>query len=132
MSPQDYHQHENFYTYEEIKDFTNDFRDLTILNITKFIETKTRNSYTVVSIEFIKDVNRWFIEHEMLIVKFAILTNNFWEEQGGDNNKVVTKEVIEKLAKMNNEIWEELKDYNKNLISKHEELLNTFKLKDGK
>jgi len=100
--------------------------------MTAFIETKTKKSYTVVPIEFIKDVNRLFIEHEMLIVKFSRLTNDFWDEQGGDNNKAVTKQVIEKLAKMNNDIWGELKDYNKNLASKYEELLDKFKLKEGK
>ena len=122
----------NFYTYEELKDFTSNFTDRNIVNITAFIETKTKNEYTVVPVKFIKDVNRLFIEYDMLIVKFSRLTNDFWEEQGGDNNKVVTKEVIHKFAKMNNNIWEEIKDYNKKLIDEHNELLTKYQLVGGK
>ena len=93
----------NFYTFEEIRDFTNNFTDLNLINITKFIELKTMGKYTVVPSEFVKDVNKQFLDNKMLIFKFAGLTNDLWEELKADNEKV---------------------------IKKHEETLNKFDAKD--
>lgn len=82
---------ENFYTLQELKDFTNNFTDLNIINLTKFIEVKTSNKYTIVASEFIKDINKQFLNHTTLIFKFVGLTNDIWEELKLDNEKVIKK-----------------------------------------
>ena len=96
---------ENFYTYEELKKFTNNFTDLNLVNLTKFIEVKTNNQCAIVSGEFIKDMNWQFLNNKTLIFDFVRLTNEKWDE-------LVTK--------------------NEKLIEKHKETLNKFNIKNGK
>ena len=96
---------ENFYTYEELKSFTNNFTDLNLINLTKFIEVKTNNQHTIVSGEFIKDVNWQFLNNRTFIFDFVRLTN---------------------------EKWDELVKKNEKLIDKHKETLSQFNIKDGK
>ena len=96
---------ENFYTFEELKDFTNNFTDRNLVNLTKFIEVKTNNQHTIVSGEFIKDMNWQFLNNRMFIFDFVRLTNEKWDE-------LVTK--------------------NEKLIEKHKATLSKFNIKDGK
>jgi hypothetical protein len=98
-------QQENFYTFEELKDFTNNFTDLNLINLTKFIELKTNNQHTIVTGEFIKDMNRQFLNNKISIFDFVRLTN---------------------------EKWDELVKKNEKLIDKHKEILAKFDIKDGK
>jgi hypothetical protein len=98
-------QHENFYTYKEIKDFTNNFKDSNLVNLTKFVEVKTNNQHTIVTGEFVKDMNRQFLNNKMAIFDFVRLTN---------------------------EKWDELVKKNEKLIEKHKETLSKFDIKDGK
>jgi hypothetical protein len=95
----------NFYTYKELKDFTNNFTDLNITNLTKFVEVKTSNQHTIVTGEFIKDMNRQFLNNRIFIFDFVRLTNEKWDE-------LVTK--------------------NEKLVEKHKETLSKFDIKDGK
>ncbi len=59
---------DNFYIFRELKALTNNFTDLNLINLTKFIEAKTDNQYTVVSGEFIKDANWQFLNHRLFIL----------------------------------------------------------------
>jgi hypothetical protein len=86
-------QQENFYTYKEIKDFTNNFKDSNLENLTKFIEVKTSNKYTIVSGEFIKDMNHQFLNNKISIFDFVRLTNEKWEELVTKNEKLIEKHV---------------------------------------
>ena len=86
-------QQENFYTYKEIKDFTNNFKDSNLVNLTKFVEVKTSNKYTIVSGEFIKDINRQFLNNKIAIFDFVRLTNEKWEELVTKNEKLIEKHV---------------------------------------
>lgn len=95
----------NFYTFQELKDFTNNFTDLNIINLTKFVEVKTNNQHTIVTGEFIKDMNRQFLDNKISIFDFVRLTN---------------------------EKWEELIIKNEKLVEKHKETLNKFDIKNGK
>jgi len=92
-------QQENFYTYKEIKDFTNNFKDSNLVNLTKFIEVKTSNKYTIVSGEFIKDMNRQFLNNKTAIFDFVRLTNEKWDELVTKNEKLIEKhkEVLSKF-----------------------------------
>ena len=82
---------ENFYTLEELKDFTNNFTDLNILNLTKFVEVKTNRQHTIVSGEFIKDMNKQFLNNKTAIFDFVRLTNEKWEELVTKNEKLIEK-----------------------------------------
>ena len=95
----------NFYKFKELKDFTNNFTDLNIEKLTKFVEAKTNNQHTIVTGEFIKDVNRQFLNNKIFIFDFVRLTN---------------------------EKWDELVIKNEKLIEKHKETLSKFDIKDGK
>jgi hypothetical protein len=95
---------ENFYTSQELKDFTNNFTDLNITNLTKFVEVKTNNQHTIVTGEFIKDMNWQFLNNRMFIFDFVRLTNEKWDE-------LVTK--------------------NEKLVVKHKEVLSKFDIKEG-
>jgi|APGre2960657444_1045066.scaffolds.fasta_scaffold329869_1 hypothetical protein len=86
-------QQENFYTFDELKAFTNNFTDLNILNLTKFVEVKTNNQHTIVSGEFIKDMNRQFLNNKIAIFDFVRLTNEKWEELVTKNEKLIEKHV---------------------------------------
>ena len=86
-------QQENFYTFDELKAFTNNFTDLNILNLTKFVEVKTNNQHTIVSGEFIKDMNRQFLNNKIAIFDFVRLTNEKWEELITKNKKLIEKHV---------------------------------------
>lgn len=97
-------QQNNFYTFQELKDFTNNFTYLNIVNLTKFIEVKTNNQHTIVTDEFIKDMNRQFLNNKIFIFDFVRLTNEKWDE-------LVTK--------------------NEKLIEKHKETLSKFDIIDG-
>jgi hypothetical protein len=96
---------DNFYTYEELKAFTNNFTDRNLINLTKFVEVKTNNQHTIVSGEFIKDMNWQFLNNRTFIFDFVRLTNEKW-------NELVTK--------------------NEKLIAKHKEILSRYDIKDGK
>ena len=96
---------ENFYTYEALKSFTNNFTDLNLINLTKFVEVKTNNQNTIVSGEFVKDMNHQFLNNKLAIFDFVRLTNEKWGE-------LVTK--------------------NEKLIEKHKETLSKFDIKEGK
>jgi len=82
---------DNFYTSEELKDFTNNFTDLNLINLTKFVEVKTRNEHTIVSSEFIKDINQQFLNNKIFIFDFVRLTNEKWDELVTKNEKIVEK-----------------------------------------
>lgn len=99
------YKQENFYTFEELKNFTNNFVDLNLVNLTKFVEVKTNNRNTIVSGEFIKDMNRQFLNNRIFIFDFVRLTNEKWDE-------LVTK--------------------SERLVEKHKETLSKFDIKDGK
>ena len=92
-------QQENFYTFDELKAFTNNFTDLNILNLTKFVEVKTNNQHTIVSGEFIKDMNRQFLNNKIAIFDFVRLTNEKWDELVTKNEKLIEKhkEVLSKF-----------------------------------
>ena len=96
---------QNFYTLEELKDFTNNFTDLNLINLTKFVELKTNNQHTIVSGKFIKDMNWQFLNNKMFIFDFVRLTN---------------------------EKWDELVKKNEKLIEKHRDTLNKFDIVNGK
>jgi hypothetical protein len=82
---------ENFYTFEELKSFTNNFTDLNLLNLTKFVEVKTSSKYTIVTGEFIKDMNWQFLNNRTFIFDFVRLTNDKWDELVKKNEKLVAK-----------------------------------------
>jgi len=82
---------DNFYTFEELKDFTNNFTDLNLINLTKFVEVKTNNKHTIVTGDFIKDVNRQFLNNKMAIFDFVRLNNEKWDELVVQNEKLLQK-----------------------------------------
>jgi hypothetical protein len=96
-------QQENFYTLQELKEFTNNFTDLTLTNITKFVEIKTANQYTIVTGEFIKDMNWQFLNNRTFIFDFVRLTNEKWDELVKKNEKLIEKhkEVLKKFDIVN-------------------------------
>ena len=84
-------QQENFYTLKELKVFTNNFTDLNLITLTKFVEVKTNNQHTIVSGEFIKDMNWQFLNNKTFIFDFVRLTNEKWDELVKKNEKLINK-----------------------------------------
>lgn len=82
---------ENSCTFEELKAFTNNFTDLSILNLTKFVEVKTNSQHTIVSGEFIKDMNKQFLNNKMAIFDFVRLTHEKWDELVKKNEKLIER-----------------------------------------
>lgn len=85
---------ENFYTLKELKAFTNNFTDLNLTNLTKFVEVKTNNQHTIVSGEFIKDINLQFLNNKIAIFDFVRLTNERWDELVTKNEKLIEKHRV--------------------------------------
>ena len=84
--PQEYpaHDHrvgESFYTYEELKAFTNNFTDLTLVNISKFIEVKSNNQYLVVQKNLIKDAEKRLLHNIICILKMGNISEETWEKE---------------------------------------------------
>jgi hypothetical protein len=94
---------QNFYTFEEFKDFTNNFTNLNLINLTKFVEFKTNNQRTIVSGEFIKDMNWQFLNNKTFIFDFVRLTNEKWDELVKKNEKLIDKhkEILAKFDIVN-------------------------------
>jgi hypothetical protein len=82
---------ENFYTFDELKAFTNNFTDLNLINLTKFVEFETNNQHTIVKGEFVKDMNRQFLNNKISIFDFVRLTNEKWEELVTKNEKLIER-----------------------------------------
>ena len=80
---------ENFYTYEEFKNFTNNFTDLNIINISKFIEVKTYNEYAVVKKKMVYDLNKQLFDNNIAVFDISKFLNEIWAKVTEKNHLVI-------------------------------------------
>ena len=73
----------NFYTFEELKNFTNNFTNLTITNITKFIEIKTSKEYVI--------VKKQLFDNTIVVFEIQKLLNDIWFKVTEKNNTITNK-----------------------------------------
>jgi|AntAceMinimDraft_12_1070368.scaffolds.fasta_scaffold55337_1 hypothetical protein len=81
----------NFYTFEELKDFTNNFTDLTIINVTKFIETKTNKKHTVIERQLVCDLNKQLFDNTIAVFEIQKFLNEIWSKVTVKNNITIDR-----------------------------------------
>ena len=129
MPPQEYHHHENFYEFDELKNFTNNLTDRTILNITKFIETKTKNEYTVAKRKMIVNLNQHLFENILAIFAIQSFLNEICEKHDENPN---TKDLCNSIYKFLGDTWQDVSNKNRSIADKWVKDLKNFKLVKGK
>lgn len=119
------HVSENFYTFQELKDFTNNFTDRSITNVTEFIEIKTIKKYTVIEKQLLCDLNNIIFDYEIAAFDIAKFLNELWDINK-DNNDVQTINLIKAISRFLNGSWTELRKKNWLVKHKWKEQLKTF------
>lgn len=86
----------NLYTFEELKDFTNNFTDRNIINLTKFVEVKTNKKYVIVERQLVCDLNKQLFENNIAVFDISKFLNEIWAKVTEKNHLVVGrwKEVL--------------------------------------
>lgn len=113
----------NFYTYEELKDFTNNFTDRNITNITKFIETKTKHEYTVVKRKMIVDLHKQLIDNNFVAVDIQRFLNEIWENYTKDKTK---KDISSKVENFLTFEWAKVVERNHLITYRWKDELKDF------
>lgn len=120
---------DNFYTFQEIKDFTNNFTDLTILNISKFIETKTNNEYAVVKTKMIVDLNEQLFKNNIAVFDIQNFLSEIWENYAKDKTK---KDISSKVENFLNLEWAKVVERNHITVGRWKDELKNFDFQGGK
>ena len=81
----------NFYTYEELQNFTNNFTNCSITNIAKFIETKTSKKYRVVENELMTDLTQQLEDNNQVVLDIKLFTMDIWEKVNLQNRNTINK-----------------------------------------
>ena len=71
-------QQDNFYTYEEIRDFTNNFTDRSIINFSAFVESKTNKEYSIVKKKMLYDLNKRLFDNNMAGIDIQTFLNSIY------------------------------------------------------
>ncbi len=116
-------QHENFYTFEELKDFTNNFTDRSIINLSAFVETKTRKEYTIVPRKLLYDLNKRLFENNLAVFEIQSFLNEIWEKYKYDQRtKVLTIDIMRFLS----DTWAKVTEKNHLVIDRWKDVLKDF------
>jgi len=91
---------ENFYTYEELRDFTNNFSDRSIINASAFIENKTKGEYSIVRKKMLYELKNALFQNNIVTFNIQRFLNEIWEKYNdNENTKDIAKEVGNFLTK---------------------------------
>ena len=82
---------DNFCTFEELKGFTNDFTDLTITNMTKFVKVQTKSKHTIVERQMVCDLNKQLFENNIAVFDIQKFLNEIWTKITEKNQVVVDR-----------------------------------------
>jgi hypothetical protein len=119
----EYHVSENFYTYEELKDFTNNFTDRTIINVSAFIKTKTNKEYSVVKRKMLYDLNKQLFENNIAVFDIQKFLNEQWAKtKDNEHTKQLGKDINKFLIKN----WAKVTEKNHLIIDRWKEQLKEF------
>jgi hypothetical protein len=113
----------NFYTFEELKDFTNNFTDLNIINISKFIEVKTDKEYTVVKRKMVCDLNKQLFENNIAAFDIQKFLNEQWAKT---KEYELTKEISKNINNLIIETWAKVTEKNHLIIGRWKDELKQF------
>jgi hypothetical protein len=114
---------DNSYTFQELKDFTNDFTDLTILNISNFIEVQTKSKYAVVERKMIVDLTKQFFNNNMAMFKIQSFLYEVWNKNKEDPNTQVLAKDVENFLTIE---WSEVTSRNHIIVSRWKKQLEEF------
>ncbi len=114
---------ENFYTFEELKDFTNNFTDRTIINVSAFIETKTNREYSVVKRKMLYDLNKRLFENNIAAFDIQKFLNEQWAKT---KEYELTKEISKNINNFLVETWAKVTEKNHLIIDRWKEQLKEF------
>jgi len=120
---------DNFYTFQELKDFTNNFTDLTILNISKFIETKTNKEYAIVKRKMIVDLHEQFFKNNFVAFDIQRFLSEIWEDYAKDKTK---KDISSKVENFLTFEWAEVVERNHLILGRWKDELKDFDFQGGK
>lgn len=114
---------ENFYTFEELKDFTNNFTDRTVINISKFIEVKTDKEYAVVKRKMLYDLNKRLFENNIAAFDIQKFLNDQWAKT---KDYELTKEISKNINNFLIETWSKVTEKNHLIIGRWKDELKQF------
>lgn len=80
----------NICTPQELKEFANT-TELTIDNLSKFIENKTAQKYLIVQKEFVKDLSKQLLNNTICIFDINKFLNEVWEKVIRTNQNTTDK-----------------------------------------
>jgi hypothetical protein len=114
---------DNFYTFEELKDFTNNFTNLSIINISVFIETKTNRKYGVIERKMLCDLNKQLFDNNIAMFDIQKFLNDIWENS--KDNELLTS-LTKNIMRFLNETWSKVIEKNHLVIHRWKEQLKEF------
>lgn len=114
---------DNFYTFEELKDFTNNFTNLSIINISVFIETKTNRKYGVIKRKMLCDLNKQLFDNNIAMFDIQKFLNDIWENS--KDNELLTS-LTKNIMRFLNETWSKVIEKNHLVIHRWKEQLKEF------
>lgn len=117
------YEQENFYTAEELMNFTNNFTDRTIINITAFIEMKTKNEYTVTKKKMIIALIEQLFQNDIAIFDIQRFLNELWTKTKDDE---YTKQLGKDINKFLIETWAKVSERNRGVTDRWVDELKDF------
>lgn len=81
---------QNICTPQELKDFA-DTTELTLDNLSMFIENKTNKKHLIVSREFVKDLSKQLFDNTTCIFDINRFLNEVWEKVVRTNQATTSK-----------------------------------------
>jgi hypothetical protein len=114
---------DNLYTFEELKDFTNNFTDRTIINISAFVETKTNREYSVIKRKMLYDLKNALFQNNIAIFDIQRFLNEQWTKTKDDP---YTKKLSEDINNFLIETWSKVTEKNRLVVYKWKEEMKEF------
>lgn len=116
-------QQDNFYTYEEIRDFTNNFTDRSIINASAFIKTKTKGEYSIIKRKMLYELKKALFDNNLVTFDIQRFLNEIWEKYNdNENTKDISKDVGNFLTKK----WTDIVQKNQLLTDRWKTELKDF------
>lgn len=114
---------ENFYTFEELKDFTNNFTDRSIINLSTFVETKTKGEYVIVQRKMLSELNMRLFENNIAMFDIQRFLNEMYDKyKDEEHTKALTNDIMRFL----NNIWAKVVEKNSTVKDRWKDQLEKF------
>ena len=122
-SPQEYHVSDNFYTFEELKDFTNNFTDRSVLKLSAFVKTKTKGKINIIEKKMLCDLNKQLFDNNMAVFDIQNFLNELWEKNKDNEH---TKSLSDDIDKFLSKTWRKVTEKNHLVLDRWKEQLKEF------